>query len=124
MMKSLMVFLLSLLIAVTFEIFFNKEYSKAGKRHETTYKITAKAGIVGCLTEKKFNEATQEYLNNNIAAIQEMIADGACFTFQYGDELTALSETCDSSNGDNETFAFQSKKVFLREVYLPCFAVR
>ena len=124
MMKFLMVFGLSLLIAVMFEIFFNKEYSKAGKRHETTYKITAKAGIVGCLTAKKFNEATQEYRNNNVGAIQKMITDGACFTFQYGDELTALSETCDPSDGDNDAFAFQSKKVFLREVYLPCFAVR
>ncbi len=124
MMKFLIVFVLSLLLVAMYEIMFDREYSKVEKRHETTYKVTAKAGIVGCLTKKKFNEATQEYRNNNISAIQKMITDGACFTFQYDDELTALSETCDVSDGDNDAFAFQSKKVFLREVYLPCFAVR
>ena len=124
MMKFLIVLVLSSLLVTTYEIMFDEEYSKVEKRYEKTYKVTTKAGIVGCLTAKKFNEATQEYRNNNVGAIQKMITDGACFTFQYGDELTALSETCDPSDGDNDAFAFQSKKVFLREVYLPCFAVR
>ncbi|MBU6140640.1 MAG: hypothetical protein KGP29_03665 [Proteobacteria bacterium] len=124
MKEFLVVFVLSSLFVTTYKIMFGDEYSKSKERREVTYKITAKAGIIGCLTEEKFNEATKEYRANNIAAIQKMIADGACFSFQYGDELTALSETCDASNEDNDAAAFQSKKVWLREVYLPCFAVR
>jgi hypothetical protein len=91
---------------------------------EIVYKVTAKEGIIGCLSKEKFAEATDYYKKKKFGLIKKMLDEEACFLFKNGEELTAASDTCLAKDGDDELFPFKTSRLILLQPYLPCFAVR
>lgn len=123
MWKFIILFILSLLITQVLNVLFGSE-KRAENVKEVTYKVTAKEGVIGCLSKEKFAEAANHYKNKEFAAIKKMLDDEACFLFKNGEELTAASDTCLAKNADDELFPFKTSRLILLQPYLPCFAVR
>jgi hypothetical protein len=123
MWKFIILFILSLIITKVLNVLFGSE-KHAENVKEIAYKVTAKEGIIGCLSKEKFAEAADYYKKKEFAAIKKMLDDEACFLFKNGEELMAASDTCLAKDGDDELFPFKTSRLILLQPYLPCFAVR
>lgn len=123
MLKFIIVFILSMIITEGLNVITGLEKHKK-KVEEVVYKVTAKEGIIGCLSKEKFAEATDYYKKKKFGLIKKMLDEEACFLFKNGEKLTAASDTCLEKDGDDELFPFKTSRLILLQPYLPCFAVR
>jgi len=123
MWKFIIVFIISIIITKGLNVITGLEKHKKNVE-EITYKVTAKEGIIGCLSKEKFAEAADHYKKKEFAVIKKMLDDEACFLFKNGEELEAASDTCLAKDGDDELFPFKTSRLMLLQPYIPCFAVR
>ena len=64
MWKFIIVFILSLIITQVLNVLFGSE-KRSENVKEVVYKVTAKEGIIGCLSKEKFAEAADYYKRHN-----------------------------------------------------------
>ncbi|NBV05605.1 MAG: hypothetical protein EBS06_00010 [Proteobacteria bacterium] len=94
------------------------------KKEEVEYYITAKDGVIGCLSKEKFLEEEGYYKSGNFKEAQRLLDDEECFYFKKGDKLFAAVGTCDKSHKDDEIFPFKPNEFMMLQPYLPCASVR
>jgi len=103
-------------------ILFSDEYSGFAKKAPAIYLVKPKAGAVACATEEIYKNIQNFYLNNDLKSIENQIKIKNCILLNKGEELKAYEGICNISD-KNSVKLFQSKRVFLQKIYVPCFAV-
>ena len=103
-------------------IFFSEEYSGFTKKTQVIYVVNHELGAVACATEKIYKNVQNLYLKNDLKSIEAEINSKNCMILKSGEELEAFEGICDVAD-KNSVKLFQSKKVFLQKIYVPCFAV-
>ncbi len=123
-MKFIVIAVLSFLITKFLNFSYNMFFHGSAEVKEVVYHVTAKEGIVGCLSKEKFAEALSYYNAGNSDEVKKMINDKVCFLFKLGEQLKASEGTCSNNDDDNDLFPFSSDQILLVKPYIPCFAVR
>ncbi len=115
--------LLSMLVS---KLLFNayKSFTKYEEKEEIAFVITAKNGVIGCLSKEKFKEEEAYYNSGNYEAAQKLIDEQICFYFEKGYKMFAKEGTCSQQDKDDALFPFKPNDFMMLQPYLPCAAVR
>jgi hypothetical protein len=123
MIRFIILIALSLLITQGIRMFFLGSESKKEKE-EIEYFVTAKNGVIGCLSKDAFREEEGYYLSGNYAAAQKLLDENICFFLAKGTKMFASEGTCSKSDKDDALFPFKPNDFMMLQPYLPCGAVR
>jgi len=93
------------------------------KKQEIIYIVHQKDGAVACATENIYKNIQALYQKNDLTKIAEEIDNKNCILLDENEELKGTEGICDGVD-KNSVKLFESKKVSLRKIYVPCFAVK
>lgn len=129
MKEFLMVLLLALFIThlmMSYDVFnLHPEEHDAfeARPFNLRYNVTAKQGVIACLSKKAFEEYSGYAVQKNSTQIRQLMAEGVCVFFANGTELFSQEGACNEQNKNSDIFPFKTPGLESR-FYMPCFAIR
>jgi len=123
MLKIIFTVVFTYFFAKIMYVFFSDDYSGFSKKQEISYIVHQKDGTVACATENIYKNIQALYQKNDLTKIAEEIANKNCILLDENEELKGTEGICDGVD-KNSVKLFESKKVSLRKIYVPCFAVK
>jgi hypothetical protein len=123
MLKIIFTVIFTYFFAKIMYVFFSDDYSGFSKKQEIIYIVHQKDGAVACATENIYKNIQALYQKNDLTKIAEEIDNKNCILLDENEELKGTEGICDGVD-KNSVKLFESKKVSLRKIYVPCFAVK
>jgi hypothetical protein len=124
MVKFVVMMILSLVITQILHLLFSEETAGLKKREEKVFKVILNQGVIGCISQEKFDNVQNLYNQNNQKEIKKILNNKDCFIFSEGEEFTGLDNYCNEDSKLTDSFIFGSKKFMLTKIILPCFAFK
>ena len=115
---------ISLVVSQLLHLFFSEKNSGMQPDDQHYYKVILKQGVVGCITQDKFDLVQKLYSQNDLDAIKKILNNKECFVFVKDEEFIGPKTNCDNKSKITDSFAFSSKKFQLSKIILPCFAFK
>ncbi len=116
--------ILSLIITQILHLLFSEENAGLKKREEKVFKVVLNQGVIGCISQEKFNVVQKLYAQNNDQEIKKILNNKDCFIFAKGEEFSGLDNYCNQDSELSDSYIFGSKKFMLTKIILPCFAFK
>ncbi len=123
MLKIIFTVVFTYFFAKIMYVFFSDDYSGFRKKQEISYIVHQKDGAVACATENIYKNIQSLYQINDLPKIRDELKNKNCILLDENEELKATEGICDGVD-KNSVKLFGSKKVSLRKIYVPCFAVK
>jgi len=123
MLKIIFTVIFTYFFAKIMYVFYSDDYSGFSKKQEIIYIVHQKDGAVACATENIYKNIQALYQKNDLTKIAEEIDNKNCILLDENEELKGTEGICDGVD-KNSVKLFESKKVSLRKIYVPCFAVK
>jgi len=124
MIKFVVMMVLSLVITQILHLLFSEETAGLNKREEKIFKVILKQGVIGCISQEKFDKVQNFYAQNNQKEIKKILDNKDCFIFSQGEEFNGLDNYCNKDSKLTDSYVFGSKKFMLTKIILPCFAFK
>lgn len=97
-------------------------YLNSGDDRMIERKIVKKGGVIGCLSEAKYEELREYFRVNKKDKIQEMLKQKECFIYPEGEVVEGKKKFCPENGDMNEIKKFSTSRFFMGRIFLPCFA--
>lgn len=123
MLKIIFTVIFTYFFAKIMYVFYSDDYSGFSKKQEIIYIVNQKDGAVACATENIYKNIQALYQKNDLTKIAEEIENKNCILLDENEELMGTEGICEGVD-KNTVKLFKSKKVSLRKIFVPCFAVK
>ncbi len=122
MLKFVIMMVISILITQVIELLFSHENEGLHKKEEKIFKVILPQGVIGCISQDKFDQVQKLYAEKNRDEIKKTLNSKDCFVFAKDEEFTGLENYCDEDSKPTDNHIFSSKKFLITKIILPCYA--